>query len=356
MAHQITASDKIYLHKTGAWHGKGTIFPEALDANGVYQAAFGWEPKTRFLWMKTDPNSPASVRIEDKKAMVRSDNGEYLGTVGMGWTPVGNKELLDLVGEALPGVKFETAGSLFGGRRVFALAMLGGFEPVKGDENRNYLMIANGHDGSFRVFFGRTSVRIVCNNTLTSAISGGEVNSYRHTTNVKTRVQDAAKAFAKARQSAEEFAEVSKKLALVRVNQKQVRDYLTEVFPAPKANGEIDGSNVLDSILTKGAEESRLMSDLLAGDRKAMDKAMARHEKLLDTILTIYGSEKNAGGFGENLWTAFNSCTDYIDHHRTTRGQDDSDRADNRFASTVWGSGNDIKQNALAAAVKMMEN
>lgn len=359
MAHQITSTDKVVLAKTGAWHNLGKVFADLLNEEQVQANAFPWEPICRKAYYRTDSADSPLVECPDRKIVLRSDNHAYLGTVGIGFGIVGNGDLLKMVGTAFPGIRYETAGTLFGGRRVWVLANLGAFEVTKGDENRQYLMVANGHDGSFRLFFGETNVRVVCNNTLTSAIFGGEgetndgITAYRHTKKVRSRAFDAVKGIAKAREKAQEFQQIAKRLAEVRINGKQAKDYLEKVFPAPTAKAKKGEGNILDAILENDAEDSRLMSDLLAGDKKAQERAEVRHAKLLDGILTIYGSEQNAGGFGENLWTAFNAVTDWVDHDRITRGTDDSDRADNRFASTVWGSGNQVKQQALAAAVKM---
>ena len=356
MAHQITSTDRVVLAKTGAWHGKGEIFAEALTGEQVITNAFPWEPICRKSYYRTDSPTSPLVEATDKKIILRSDNHAYLGTVGVGFGVIGNADLVRMIETALPGARYETAGTLFGGRRVWALANLGGFTLPKGDENKQYLMIANGHDGSFRAFMGETNTRVVCNNTLTSAIFGGEgetnegINAYRHTKNVKARVFDAAKGIAKARDRAAEFASTAKKLTQVAISEKQAKDFFLDLFPAPKAKGKaVETTGLLDAVLEATDSGDELMGELLAGS----ERAMARHAKLLETMIGIYASPTNAGGFGENLWTALNTVTEYVDHHRSTRGTDDDDRADNRFASVVWGSGNQIKQQAYKAAVAL---
>jgi phage/plasmid-like protein (TIGR03299 family) len=365
MAHQIMATDKVYLAETGAWHGHGEVFPEALCGDEVRKLVVPWEPAQRkAYYYDSDPRSGGKLQVcPDRKVIVRGDTGAYLGTVGDGYSLMGNKEMFDLVEEALPGCKYETAGTLFGQRRVWALAQIGAHEPIKGDRNLQYLMVANGHDGSFRLFFGRTDVRVVCNNTLTAAISGGNakasegVVAYKHTSRMKSRVQDAAKAIGKARESAKLFASQAATLAKVKLSKKEANAYFLSVFPAPKAkaNGKaVDGASVLSSVLEREEADRDIVNGLLRGHREESKRTETRHANILQAILDNYGSERCAGQFGGNAWTALNAVTDYVDHSRATRGTDDTDRAENRFASTVWGSGNDLKQVALQNAMKLV--
>lgn len=372
MTHGIQTTDKIYLHQTAAWHDKGGIFATPLGSEACRLYVCPWEPKDRFLWIKTSPDSPASVKIPDRKAIVRSDNGAYLGVVGAGYQSVGNRELFDMIETALPGASYETAGTLFGGRRVWALAKLDSFDVGANDENRSYLMIANGHDGSFRVFFGMTAVRIVCNNTLTSAIfqakEGSDaaegITAYRHTKNVKARVLDAAGAIRKAREQAKQYAMQAQAMARIKMGGLDVRNYFESIYPSPKAKRSRKGSPVdlssrenaaaLDSILAQQEQGQDFVGELLAGDRKAQDRAVAKHEKLLASLIDLYHAPQNAGEHGENLWTAFNAITDQLTNNVQTRGENDSERSENRFVSSIWGAANELKQAALSEAVKLL--
>lgn len=58
-------------------------------------------------------------------------------------------------------------------------------------------------------------------------------------------------------------------------------------------------------------------------------------------------------GMEGTAWAALNSVTEFVDHERSTRGDSERDRAENRLSSVVWGSGAEIKEAALAAAVAL---
>jgi hypothetical protein len=69
---------------------------------------------------------------------------------------------------------FETAGSLWGGRRVWCLARLPEFIALGGDLSATYIYVANSHDGSMAVTAAATPIRIVCANTLGAALRQAE--------------------------------------------------------------------------------------------------------------------------------------------------------------------------------------
>jgi phage/plasmid-like protein (TIGR03299 family) len=359
MAHNIFSTDAVALAERGAWHGLGTIVARVMTWEEAQSIAFPWEPEERGMFLHDGTPCP------DRKAIHRTDSGAYLGSVGADYGLVTNGELGRIISEALPGAAFETAGSLFGGRRVWALARIGTFDPAPNghsDENRQYLMIANGHDGRFRVFFGQTSVRVVCWNTLSASISGGEVQSFRHTKNVVSIVTQAARALRKAREIAEQRAEEAQRLARTPLTTAGARDYFEAIFPAPQEKTSkrttapaADGANVLDMILSGQTQRADIVGDLLAADMKTTERAARAHERLLSSILDIYHGERNADTYGENAWTAYQAISEYVDHERSTRGQDDTDRKDNRFASVIWGSGQELKSQAYSAALQLAQ-
>ena len=83
------------------------------------------------------------------KANLREDTGEVLGIVSDDYEVVDNRDAFRFL-DALIGseLHFETAGSLWGGRRVWCLARLPEYIELGGDLSATYVYVANSHDGS----------------------------------------------------------------------------------------------------------------------------------------------------------------------------------------------------------------
>ncbi len=124
-------------------------------------------------------------RIPRQYAVVREDNAEILGVVGDKYTPLQNRAAYRFL-EAIMGqgtLDYETAGSLMGGRKIWILAKLReDLQPVDGVRLNPYVLLASSHDGSSSIRVRFTTVNVVCNNTLTAALSDKQVEfSVRHT-------------------------------------------------------------------------------------------------------------------------------------------------------------------------------
>jgi phage/plasmid-like protein (TIGR03299 family) len=76
------------------------------------------------------------------------------------------------------GYELETAGVLKAGRKFWALARTGKSAALKGNDVVNgYLLLATSCDGTLATVAMPTTVRVVCNNTLTIALRDGVVPS-----------------------------------------------------------------------------------------------------------------------------------------------------------------------------------
>jgi phage/plasmid-like protein (TIGR03299 family) len=212
MSHGIESNDSMFsAHGITPWHGLGTVMETApaSTAEALQVSGLDWtvhtEPAIHTFY---DPNPNADedggliARVESipAKVVVRDDTRTQLGVVGMRWTPVQNVDAFKWFDRWVETkrVTIETAGSLFGGRKVWILARIISDPIVIGpeDEINKFVLLAHGHDGELAIRIGCTLVRVVCNNTMSAALSLGDGNGslfrVTHTSNALARLDDAA--------------------------------------------------------------------------------------------------------------------------------------------------------------------
>ncbi len=168
MAHEINAM--VYAGKV-PWHGFGTPLPQNAPFEEIVQAAGFYEAQEKELVM-----AETGKAVPDRKALVRSDSGAYLSTVSTSYEVVQFADVARTLVEAAGDVKaiFHTAGTLGArGAKAWLLAELPDPIIVKGDPSpiRRYLVGVAGHDGMTAVTLKNVATRVVCANTLGSALS-----------------------------------------------------------------------------------------------------------------------------------------------------------------------------------------
>jgi phage/plasmid-like protein (TIGR03299 family) len=85
------------------------------------------------------------------------------------------KEVLEFYRDLteVSGYELETAGVLKAGRKFWALARTGKESALKGnDVVKGYLLLATSCDGTLATTATPTTIRVVCNNTLSIALNG----------------------------------------------------------------------------------------------------------------------------------------------------------------------------------------
>lgn len=144
------------------WHGLGTIIQDAPDSKeAIKLAGLNWRVIQSDVLCKVD-GSP----IPGFKANIRDTDGKVLGLVTDRYRIVQNEEAFAFTDALLgEGVRYETAGALSSGKRVWMLAKLE--DRIITDEKVSpYLVFTNSHDGSGAIKVAITPVRVVCQNTL----------------------------------------------------------------------------------------------------------------------------------------------------------------------------------------------
>ncbi len=210
------------------WHGLGTIVAEALNSGEALEAAgLNWKVVQKKIYTgdrKLIPGYRANVRDSDHR---------LLGVVSDRYRVVQNEDAFAFTDALLgEGVRYETAGSLQSGRRVWLLAKLPNEYIILGEQISPYLVFSNTHDGSGAIKVAMTPVRVVCSNTLNLALNTTKrCWSAKHTTNIADRLEEAKETllFAESYMTAlgAEFEELCK----VKMSDKKVMESVKELLP-----------------------------------------------------------------------------------------------------------------------------
>ena len=150
-----------YVRET-PWHGLGTKVMEAPTSKRALElAGLDWKVVQEPIY--TENNE----LIEGYKANVRDVDRKILGVVTDRYKIIQNEEAFAFTDELLgEGVRYETSGSLQGGKKVWILARMPQEYIISGERISPYLLFSNTHDGSGAIKVALTPIRVVCNNTL----------------------------------------------------------------------------------------------------------------------------------------------------------------------------------------------
>lgn len=176
-----------YVRET-PWHGLGTKVQEApTSKDALILAGLDWHVVQEPVY--TGQNE----LVQGYKANVRDSDRKVLGVVTDRYKIVQNEEAFSFTDALLgEGVRYETAGSLQGGRSVWLLAHLPHEYIISGERISPYLLFSNTHDGSGAVKVAITPIRVVCCNTLNLALQTAKRSwSMNHTGNVKDKMEEA---------------------------------------------------------------------------------------------------------------------------------------------------------------------
>ena len=249
MSHQITTRDNLFTVREPAWHGLGDVLTEYPTRQAAQAIAHPWEVQQEPVYRKVITVSDAGP-IETFQELPgwllnsRDDDQEPLGVVTDSYAPVTNTTLYDIA-EAIEGaaegsVRFETGGSLKGGRKVWLLVRLDEPLLLPGDPQGAtipYYALQNSHDGSGSFRGQATMTRIVCDNTAQAADLDAQARDmefvFRHTSTIAERIEDAKNALAGWRMAITAFRSTADRLVELQLDDEQVERFVTEFIPAP---------------------------------------------------------------------------------------------------------------------------
>ena len=222
------------------WHNLGTPVAEALNsADALKTAGLDWEV------VQTPVYTNELMQIPNYKANVRSSDKSVLGIVTDRYKIVQNVDAFKFTDELIGGdVRYETAGSLRGGRTIWLLAKMPQAK-ILGDAVDPYLCFTNSHDGTGAVKVCLTPIRVVCNNTLNFALGNAKRSwQARHTTSIDTRLHEAERTLELADKYMIKLNAEADRLANSPITFTEVQEVLDELFPVDEHSSDRQKENV----------------------------------------------------------------------------------------------------------------
>lgn len=320
MAHQIDTTSigrASYASTQREWHGLGeTMQPGATIEEWATAAGMNYAVKrasVRYAVSHSEADQqPDNYRkVDGQVVLFRSDTNADLGIVSEGYKVVQPRAVLEFFRQWADegGLTIESAGVLFGGRRYFATAKLADGAMIgTGDKVVPYALLSTSADGSLATECRWTTVRTVCNNTLTMARKDSKAS--HRTTHRSVFNPNAARAACEAAHAEfGAFCETARALTKVRITGEQAKDLTARV-------------------LTTAARETDKAKETAAFQKIMASFGGAGKGSLLSSSL-------NTG------WGWLNAVTDYVDHEARVYSDE------HRSVSSQWGQGDALKNKAF---------
>lgn len=315
------------------WHRLGAEMPAGASiAEWATAAGLEWEAVMVPAFMQVpdtfDPttglmiNAGGLVPVANVKHCIRNDNNAYLGVATDVYKPVQPAEVLEWFQQYISvddRFKLDVAGSLRGGKVIWATATFNGDMTVAGDKHVARLLMSTSFDQTYATINKATMTRVVCNNTLDCALANKAAQ-------VKTRH--------------------SGKWNTSKVG-KELGDII-QGFDSYKTMGDA----MVQHHMAKDETQAflRKLLDIKADEN--LDNVNTRRVNQLNDMLAAYEATVSEGTEPNTAWTALNAVTRYVDHNRGTRDMGYGE-TESRFFSAQFSSGAALKAKAVGLLYDM---
>lgn len=293
------------------WHGLGEIIQEAPTSHDALTLA-GLDWKVNKLPLAAKLADGSALDVDSFYANVRSADNKVLGVVGSKYQIVQNEDAFAFTDNLINNdmgieVKYETAGSLAGGQRVWLLAKLP-MQTILGDDIVPYVVFVNNHDGKGAVRVAMTPTRVVCQNTLNLAMkTATRTWSTTHAGNLEAKMEDARNTLMLATEYMASMEAEAERLQQIAVSNQLFEEMLANLFP---------------------------YNPFARGDRKNKNNSEAR-----ELISQIYFGKADLKKFVGTAWGVYNAVADYTSHLEPLKKVRSFDRfRERRFAGFIDGN------------------
>lgn len=234
--------ESMFYTREKPWHGLGVQVQEApTSEKALWLAGLDWKV------LQKDIYTEGRIKVPGYKANVRDSDGQVLGVVTDRYKVIQNEEAFAFTDALLgKGVRYETAGSLQKGKKVWMLARLPKEYIISGERISPYLVFSNTHDGSGAVRVAVTPIRVVCNNTLNLALDTARRSwSMIHTGNISGKIQEAADTLFRAEEYMDKLGKEIEDLRSVEITDQQVKEYIEILLPMEKEPTPAQARNMI---------------------------------------------------------------------------------------------------------------
>lgn len=313
------------------WHGLGREIEAApTSEDAIRLAGLDWDVVPNPIY------DGFGRELLGYKVNMRSSDNTVLGIVTDRYRIVQNREAFAFTDELLGhGVKYETAGSLASGKRVWMLARME--NTTIAEENIDpYLVFTNSHDGTGAIRVAITPIRVVCQNTLNLALNRASRHwSCVHKGDIQSKLEEARYTLASAERYMEALEEEFGELKLKKVSERQVKEMTDKLL-------EIE----FNALYNKAVKTGRIID---FKERLRQQKYEEKLETKRNDILTIYHDKPDLVGTEYSAFRFINAVSDYATH--TTDHKQTKNYQENLFMKTIDGNGliDTAYQLALAA-------
>lgn len=320
MAHLLNSM--AYVGAT-PWHELGNQLPPKQPIEvWAEKAGMNWELcASPVRYMTEQAGSLGSIMtFDDQQVLYRSDTKAPLSVVGSRYNVVQPREVLEFYRDLVDvsGFELETAGVLKAGKKFWALARTGKETTLKGtDQIKGYLLLATSCDGSLATTATPTTIRVVCNNTLTIALNGASsAIKVPHSTSFDA--QAVKRQLGVAVSSWDSFIYRMKTLSERKVKSHESMNYFLKVLCQTEGHADPAGGLTNERALKK-------VQALYEGQGRGAELVAAKG----------------------TAWGLLNAVTEFVDHERRAKSQD------YRLDSAWFGQGAALKARALDHALQL---
>ena len=232
--------ETMFYTRVAPWHGLGTRVESAVSSEEALQVSgLNWRVEQRPILSDGNP-------IFGYKANIRDTDKKVLGVVTDRYRVVQNAEAFAFTDALLgEGVKYETAGSLQEGRKIWLLAKLPDKYIIEGEQIAPYLVFISSHDGSGAIKVCMTPIRVVCQNTLNVALANAKrIWSTIHVGDLAAKMDEAHNTLLLAEKYMGKLGTEVSRLSKIGLSDKKVMECIDLLLPMDEQPTKIHRKNI----------------------------------------------------------------------------------------------------------------